>query len=134
MNKYLNIVFAILIIGIYITNVSAQNLYTDSTYLYKNGNDSTKVLYKRNRVYKRLDYFPNGKIKTSVTILKDEKTKKGQKTKYIYESWDEQGKKISKQRQKVEVLAHGGTRVIWTFIKDGKYCLKRYKGPLGSKF
>jgi hypothetical protein len=45
--------------------------YKDSILHYKNGKDSIRVTYKGNKMYKRLTYYPNGKLESMTTIIKD---------------------------------------------------------------
>jgi hypothetical protein len=95
---------AFVVLFIAVPKISAAGCIRDSIQHYRNGKDSVRLIYKNDRIYKRISYFPNGKTQTLITTLqyKESNSYIKRRSKLKYESWNETGKKIEKERSKEE--------------------------------
>jgi hypothetical protein len=118
---FISILFCITVKGQHLT------IPADSVYSYKNNQDSIRIIYKKNKLFKKIYYYPDGKIKAKALTTKD-KPSKGRikrKTIIIYTTWGENGKITKKVKEKHKQFDVGEKQVSWVLKKDGKRCLKR---------
>ena len=130
--------FYILFVAISITkSLQAQSLTNrvDSVLSYKNGKDSIRVIFKKNKIHKEIFYFPDGKKKSEIITIKDKRSKhedyRQVKSKYI--TWNEEGKIIERSRLNSQRRDFANKYVSRTFKENGKWCLKKEVKPWGTK-
>ncbi|MFL5764378.1 MAG: hypothetical protein ACJ77K_10600 [Bacteroidia bacterium] len=107
--------------------------HPDSILLYKNGKDSVRFIYKKDRVFKELYYFPSGQKQQQITNVKEYKKGDYHQWKSKYITWDEKGKTIERSRQNIEKKGAAKRYHSWTFKKNGRCCLRKEGHGWGTK-
>lgn len=128
--KKSGIIMFILSFVIILTNsLTAQSIKerADSVLPYKNGKDSIRIVFKKNRISKTTTYFPSGKQESRTVNIKEKYYKRTdtRQVKFKYISWNEEGEIIKKSRGNMKTRGFGHKDVVWIFRENGKKCFKR---------
>jgi hypothetical protein len=124
MSRYKIVVF-IISVFLFQANMGKSQTHikpTDSIIKYKNGNDSIRIIFKKNKINKELTYYPDGKKESKTIVIKDkEHIQKGyHQKKYKFISWDNNGRKRDRFRANIKTRGAAHKDVYWTFREEGK--------------
>jgi hypothetical protein len=127
----------VLHIGVFLFCLSieshAQN--ADSVLYRSNGKDSIRYVFKDNRIYKTISYFPDGKMSSMMTDYKKKyyKRTKTRQVKFEYVEWNEEGKIMKKVKGDFRRRNTGSKQTTWTYVENGEKCRKKESKGWGTK-